>query len=112
MSEATRPIPARVTAIQAVRSIGRLEKKPHLHFVPLAGTGSYPELPQGWQRNIRLMPNHVPNIRPWTSIASTKYSEQVGVNRHPVPGPPVNNARNGDNVTLYTLSKIRRMRSI
>jgi hypothetical protein len=36
----------------------------------------------------------------------------VGLNRHPVPGPPVNIARNGDNVALYTLSKIRRMRAM
>ena len=46
------------------------------------GTGSYPDPPQGLQRNMRHMASARPFIGPCFFIASLAYSEQVGVKRH------------------------------
>ncbi len=43
------------------------------------GTGSYPLVPQGWQREIRLAPSQIPLITPHSTIASMVYCEQEGV---------------------------------
>ena len=46
-----------------------------------AGTGSKPPACHGWHRPIRRMPIQTPRPRPWSSIASRVYSEQVGAKR-------------------------------
>jgi hypothetical protein len=49
------------------------------HF---SGTGSYPNFrDNGWQRNNRLVPSHIPRHAPNRSIASYAYREHVGSNR-------------------------------
>jgi len=57
-----------------------------LFFLPLksldlsvvAGTGSKPPLLHGLQRQIRFIPNQIPQTTPRFSIASAVYSEQEG----------------------------------
>lgn len=51
-----------------------------LHFFSL-GTGSYPLSPHGWHFNILRPPKNRPII-PYCFIASSIYSEQVGLNLH------------------------------
>jgi len=46
------------------------------------GTGSYPPLLQGLQRNMRKTLNHVPRNKPYFAYASQAYCEQVGLKRH------------------------------
>ena len=54
------------------------KKKEGLKFY---GTGSNPCPPQGWQRAILLIASNKPRPAPYFLIASTAYSEQVGVYR-------------------------------
>jgi hypothetical protein len=42
------------------------------------GTGSYPVVPHGWQRDNRFNPIQKPFPGPWTFMAVTIYSEHVG----------------------------------
>jgi len=46
-----------------------------------SGTGSYPDGPNGRQRTSRRIVSQEPRRAPWTSKASTAYSEQVGKKR-------------------------------
>jgi hypothetical protein len=46
----------------------------------LYGTGSYPGLQNGLQRTNLFIKSQVPFAAPYFSIASSAYSEQVGVN--------------------------------
>src|SRR5262249_43582885 len=45
------------------------------------GTGSKPPPCQGWHRPTRPIANQVPRAAPWTSSASSAYSEHDGENR-------------------------------
>ncbi len=45
------------------------------------GTGSYPEPPQGWHRDILLMVSHPPFNAPYFLMASIPYWLQVGTKR-------------------------------
>lgn len=45
------------------------------------GTGSKPEPPHGWQRKMRFIASHRPFAGPYFVMASTAYSEQVGLKR-------------------------------
>ena len=58
-----------------------------LHCQVYQGTGSYPNPPPGRHREIRLIPNQVPRIAPYFSIACLVYSLHVGVNRHAARPP-------------------------
>ena len=60
----------------------------------LRGTGSYPLVPQGWHREMRFMPSHIPLKGPHSEIASIVYCEHEGVWRQCVP-------RSGDSVSWY-----------
>ena len=60
------------------------------------GTGSCPWPPQGWQRLIRRRPIPIPFIGPHSSIASTMYWLQDGLNRQLAPSI-------GDKVIWYNL---------
>ena len=42
------------------------------------GTGSYPRVPNGRHRQMRLMPSHTPLSAPYRSIASYVYWEHDG----------------------------------
>ena len=46
------------------------------------GTGSYPEPPHGWQRDMRFNVSQPPLKGPYLRSASRAYCEQVGVKRH------------------------------
>ncbi len=47
-----------------------------------SGTGSHPELPNGWQRPIRFAASQLPRPTPNRSTAIRAYSEHVGSYRH------------------------------
>ena len=47
--------------------------------IAFEGTGSYPEPPHGWQRQIRLVASHTPRPAPCIWTASKEYWEQVGI---------------------------------
>lgn len=49
------------------------------------GTGSYPCVPQGWQREIRFVPSQIPLNTPHSWIASIVYCEHDGEWRQCVP---------------------------
>jgi hypothetical protein len=51
-------------------------------FFFFSGTGSYPEVPQGWHLDILLIPKKVPLKGPCILIAWIIYSEQVGTCLH------------------------------
>jgi hypothetical protein len=51
-------------------------------FMPLAGTGSKPLVPQGWQREILFKDNQKPKNGPCTLRASTAKFEQDGTCLH------------------------------
>ena len=51
----------------------------------LQGTGSCPDLPQGWQLEILLTASHEPLKGPCFFIASIEYCEQVGLQRQLEP---------------------------
>jgi len=50
-----------------------------------SGTGSYPLVPQGWQRNSLPAASQLPLRTPKRSIASAAYCEQVGICRQWAP---------------------------
>jgi hypothetical protein len=50
----------------------------------LAGTGSWPQSPHGWQRQMRLAASALPVSAPCACTASSAYCEQVGVKRQPL----------------------------
>jgi len=52
-----------------------------------SGTGSWPQFPHGWQRQIRFAASQLPAIAPRERMASAAYCEQVGVKRQPAVGP-------------------------
>jgi hypothetical protein len=55
-----------------------------LHF-SFGGTGSYPEGPNGRQRNTLRNANQHPLNTPYTRSASMQYAEQDGSNRQQFP---------------------------
>lgn len=65
-------------------TLRRYFQNPGLSAVFL-GTGSYPLVPQGWQREIRLIPSQIPFKTPHSLMASMAYCEQEGVWRQWVP---------------------------
>jgi hypothetical protein len=52
-----------------------------------SGTGSWPQSPHGWQRQIRFAASQLPASAPRERMASAAYCEHVGVKRQPLAGP-------------------------
>ena len=56
-------------------------------MVSFCGTGSCPQSPHGWQRQIRFTASQPPAMAPCSRTASIAYCEHVGVKRQPPMGP-------------------------
>lgn len=65
------------------------------------GTGSWPQSPQGWQRQMRLNASQLPANAPCSRMAWMAYAEQLGVKRHWLNGPN-KKVIAGESVQRYT----------